>query len=193
MQTNAFSRTLMSSEGLWVAVSETAYVRDRCAFGRRTALLSGGEAFEPSSDLTARNGFRDFHRHGDLQDFSCSCASLCASARAPAAARATRFGSAGAAGTVGRTSTRRSQATRSSSGAIHDLLGPAQLEDPGGRRVCLLDRRFVITSRLQAAHRRVSRCPGRRVPAAVSRAARPATRCRAVRSRSRRGRVSRGR
>jgi hypothetical protein len=41
-----------------------------------------GEGFEPSTDLTARNGFRDNHQHGDLQGFLRSCASLCASERA---------------------------------------------------------------------------------------------------------------
>ena len=40
-----------------------------------------GEGFEPSSDLTARNGFRDRHEHGDLQALCISFASLFASQR----------------------------------------------------------------------------------------------------------------
>ena len=37
-----------------------------------------GEGFEPSSDGTARNGFRDFDEYTDLQDVCISCASSCA-------------------------------------------------------------------------------------------------------------------
>ena len=50
-------------------------------FARVSASRTEGEGFEPSSDLTARNGFRDRHEHSDLQGFLCSCASQCASAR----------------------------------------------------------------------------------------------------------------
>jgi hypothetical protein len=38
-----------------------------------------GEGFEPSTDLTARNGFRDRHEHGRLQGVCLSFASLFAS------------------------------------------------------------------------------------------------------------------
>jgi hypothetical protein len=39
----------------------------------------GGEGFDPSIRLTTDNGFRVLHRTVDLQGFSCSCASVCAS------------------------------------------------------------------------------------------------------------------
>src|SRR5262245_61014461 len=49
---------------------------------RITMRLPGGaegEGFEPSSDLTARNGFRDRHEHPDLQAVCVPFASLFAS------------------------------------------------------------------------------------------------------------------
>jgi len=51
---------------------------ERCAFVGRTGWWNGGEGFEPSSDPRARNGFRDRHEDGALQDVFVSCAPLCA-------------------------------------------------------------------------------------------------------------------
>ena len=48
-------------------------------FARVSASRTEGEGFEPSSDLTARNGFRDRHEHADLQGFCILFASLFAS------------------------------------------------------------------------------------------------------------------
>jgi hypothetical protein len=42
MQINGLRRTPMDIYGLSLAVSETAACEKRCAFWRRTALLSGG-------------------------------------------------------------------------------------------------------------------------------------------------------
>ncbi len=66
------------------AYLERANTRARLAaqVSRRPAWLGGkaeGEGFEPSTGLTTRNGFRDRYEGADLQDFSCSCATVCAS------------------------------------------------------------------------------------------------------------------
>jgi hypothetical protein len=70
-ETSGLPQTSMDFHGLAGKVLETANHSAAAGLDSRPAWLSGGEGFEPSSDLTARNGFRDLHQHGDLQDFLC--------------------------------------------------------------------------------------------------------------------------